>query len=81
MTTVSLCYAIVALVTASVPTPEARQAKADQTMKSTPVTITATKISVPASLCVSTASIRSLNVRAWMSGRRTMPDSVRAIQS
>jgi hypothetical protein len=42
MTTVSLCYAIVALVTASVPTPEARQANADQTMKSTPVTITAT---------------------------------------
>ena len=42
MTTVSLCYAILALVTASVPTPEPREAKADQTVKSTPVTITAT---------------------------------------
>ena len=42
MTTVSLCYAILALVTASVPTPEARLAQATQTMKSTPVTITAT---------------------------------------
>jgi hypothetical protein len=41
MTTVSLCYAILALVTASVPTPDAG-AQADQTMKSTPVTITAT---------------------------------------
>ena len=42
MTTVSLCYAILALVTASVPTPEPRLAQATQTMKSTPVTITAT---------------------------------------
>ena len=41
MTTVSLGYAILALVTASVPTPDAG-AQADQTMKSTPVTITAT---------------------------------------
>jgi hypothetical protein len=42
MTTVSLCYAIVALVTASVPTPEPRIVQATQTMKSAPVTITAT---------------------------------------
>src|SRR4026208_2344444 len=42
MTAVSLCYAILALVTASVPTPEARLAQATQTMKSTPVSITAT---------------------------------------
>ena len=42
MTTVSLCYAILALVTASVPTPEPRLAQATQTIKSTPVSITAT---------------------------------------
>src|SRR4029450_12061345 len=42
MTTVSLCYAILALTTASVPMPEPPLPQATQTMKSTPVTITAT---------------------------------------
>ena len=42
MTTVSLCYAILALATASVPMPEPPLPQATQTMKSTPVTITAT---------------------------------------
>jgi hypothetical protein len=42
MTTVSLCYTILALVTASVPTADGRAVQATQTMKSAPVSITAT---------------------------------------
>jgi hypothetical protein len=43
MSTVPLCYAILVLATASLPTPDLRQAQAaEQTMKSPPVTLTAT---------------------------------------
>ena len=43
MSTVPLCYAILVLATASLPAPDLRQAQAaDQTLKSTPVALTAT---------------------------------------
>lgn len=42
MSTVPLCYAILVLVSATAPAPQLREAQADQTLKSTPVSITAT---------------------------------------
>ena len=43
MSTVPLCYAILVLVTSTAPAPQLREAQpADQTLKSTPVTVTAT---------------------------------------